>query len=81
MMTLLSTPEKNGEDIRFITNHLDGFQTFLLNVTTHELIKDGVDPDKVEMLLEPLIEVTKMLGANEYNDFVQVAKMFEEEGL
>lgn len=81
MMTLLSTPEKSNDDIKFITNHLDGFQSFLLNMTTHELVKDGVAPDKVEMLLEPLIEVTKMLGANEYNDFVQVARMFEEEGL
>ena len=81
MMMLLSTDEKSNEDIRFISNNLQGFQTFLFNMTTHELIQDGVPAEKVEIMLEPLIEVTKMLGANEYQDFLTVGRMFEEEGI
>lgn len=81
MMNLLSTKEKSNEDIRFIVNHLDGFATFMLDMATFHFVKDGVPAEKVNDILGPLVEVHKLLGVTEYNDFVKVGQMFDEEGL
>ena len=37
--------------------------------------------EMAKTMLVPLVEVSKMAGANEYHDFAQVADMFKEEGL
>lgn len=77
IMHILGEEVSTHEDITFVRNNLEDFNKFLFNVTTQELVEDGVAPDKVEMLLKPLVEVARMWGASSFADFTTLEGMFE----
>lgn len=82
MFEILSKKEKSSRDeMEYFRNNLDGFQKWMLNTATHALTSAGMPQELADGMLIPLIEITKMCGANEYHDFVNVAHMFKEGGL
>ena len=77
MMSILSEEKSTPEDMAFVRNNLEGLNTFLYNVATQELIADGVAPDKVEGLLQPLVGIARMQGASSFLDYQVVAELME----
>lgn len=69
---------ETAEDIRYVENHLDGYNTFLLEMSTHKLVEAGIDRDLAETMLGTISHVSKMLGAANFNDYARTALMFEE---
>lgn len=76
MVDILSTKDKTDEDVSFLKNNLEGFAKFMLDMATFHLVKEGVSAEKVKDLLEPLVEVNKMLGVTQFQDFMTVDAMF-----
>lgn len=76
MVDILSTKDKTDEDVSFLKNNLEGFAKFMFDMATFHLVKEGVSSEKVKDLLEPLVEVNKMLGVTQFQDFMTVDAMF-----
>ena len=82
MFDILATRENSSvEDLKFFRNNVSEFSTWMLDTATGALTKMGMPEEMAKTMLVPLVEVSKMAGANEYHDFAQVADMFKEEGL
>jgi hypothetical protein len=81
MLEILSKglSEATADDMRYLTNNVEPFSEFLYNVATQEFTKDGVDPEKVKSILHPLVEISKMAGANSFADYVHVTNIVDEE--
>lgn len=75
LMAILSEEKSTPEDMTFVRNNLEDFHTFLYDVTTQELIKDGVSEEKVSMLLNPLVGIAKMWGASSFADYQVLAEL------
>lgn len=71
MMEFLGGGVETGEDIKFVEKNLDGFSTFLLNMTTHRLVEAGIDQEEAEAMLHGVAQVNRMLGASQFQEFVQ----------
>lgn len=71
MIGYLGGGVETPEDIRFVENHLEGFNTFLLDMTTQELVRAGIEPEKAASMLHGLVQTSRMLGASQFNEFVQ----------
>jgi hypothetical protein len=69
LVEIISEPQSSHEDMTFVRNNLEDFQTFLFNVATNEFIEAGVPADQVHGLLVPLIQITKMWGASSFLDY------------
>lgn len=75
IMRVLNEEKSTHDDMTFVRNNLEDFQTFLYDMTTNELVKEGVPADKVKMLLEPLVGIAKMWGASSFADFQTLAEL------
>lgn len=75
IMRVMNEPTSSPDDMAFVRNNLEDFQTFLYDLATNELVKDGVSPDKVEMLLNPLVGIAKMWGASSFADYQVLAEL------
>lgn len=71
MIGYLGGGVETPEDIRFVENHLEGFNTFLLDMTTQELVRAGIELEKAESMLHGLVQTSRMLGASQFQEFVQ----------
>ena len=82
MFDIVTGKVESVDDLKFVRNNIESFSKAMLKIATMELINvDGVSPDKVEAILQPLTHVFHMAGASSYADFSDVADMFREEGL
>jgi hypothetical protein len=78
MIGYLGGGVETPEDIRFVETHLDGFNTFLLEMSTMKLVQAGIDRDEAEAMLGSISQVSKMLGASSFNDFMRFHMMTED---
>lgn len=75
LIQIISEEKSTPEDMSFVRNNLEGFQTFLYNAATNEFIEAGVPADQVHGLLMPLLEITKMWGASSFADYQVLADL------
>ncbi len=75
LVEIISEPQSSHEDMIFVRNNLEDFQTFLYTVATNEFIEAGVPADQVHGLLTPLIQITKMWGASSFLDYQVLADL------
>jgi hypothetical protein len=75
IMSVIQEPTSSPEDMAFVRNNLEDFQTFLYDLATNELVKEGVSAEKVEMLLNPLVGIAKMWGASSFADYQVLAEL------
>jgi hypothetical protein len=75
IMQVIGEEKSTQDDMTFVRNNLEDFHTFLYDLTTNELVKEGVSPEKVEMLLNPLLGIAKMWGASSFADYQVLAEM------
>jgi hypothetical protein len=75
IVRVISEQASTPEDMAFVRNNLEDFHTFLYNMATNELVKEGVSPEKVEMLLDPLLGIAKMWGASSFADYQVLAEL------
>ena len=71
MLRLMSGSVETADEIRFVDKHLEGFNTFLLDMTTHRLVQAGIELEEAQSMLYGLVQVSRMLGASQFNEFVQ----------
>lgn len=71
MMGYLGGGVETPEDIKFVEKNLDGFNTFLLDMTTNKLVQAGIDQEEAEAMLHGVAQVNRMLGASQFQEFVQ----------
>jgi hypothetical protein len=71
MLHFMAGGVETAEEIKFIDKHLEGFNTFLLDMTTHRLVQAGIELEEAESMLHGLVKVSRMLGASQFNEFVQ----------
>ena len=74
--------DKNAQldrsEVLFMMNHLSTFCDFIIEASTEELVKDGVERGKAEAMLGSLHHISKMAGSAEFHDFLTVEAMLEE---
>jgi hypothetical protein len=75
IVRVIGEPTSTPEDMAFVRNNLEDFHTFLYDMATNELVKEGVSPEKVEMLINPLIGIAKMWGASSFADYQVLAEL------
>ena len=75
IVRIINEPTSTPEDMSYVRNNLEDFHTFLYDVATNELVKEGVSPEKVEMLLNPLLGIAKMWGASSFADYQVLAEL------
>ena len=75
IVRIINEPTSTLEDMSYVRNNLEDFHTFLYDVATNELVKEGVSPEKVEMLLNPLLGIAKMWGASSFADYQVLAEL------
>jgi hypothetical protein len=78
MMEYMAGGVETAEDIKFVDKHLEGFNTFLLDMTTNRLVKAGIDQEEVEAMLHGLVQTSRMLGASQFQEFVQFHQIVED---
>ena len=71
MLHFMAGGVETAEEIKFIDKHLEGFNTFLLDMTTHRLVQAGIELEEAESMLHGLVQVSRMLGASQFQEFVQ----------
>jgi hypothetical protein len=75
IVRVIGEPTSTPEDMAFVRNNLEDFHTFLYDMATNELVKDGVSPEKVATLLNPLLGIAKMWGASSFADYQVLAEL------
>jgi hypothetical protein len=75
LIEIISEPTSTHEDMLYVRNNLEDFQTFLYDTATNEFIKAGVPADQVHGLLVPLISISKMWGASSFMDYQVLADL------
>ena len=77
MLHFMAGGVETAEEIKFIDKHLEGFNTFLLDMTTHRLVQAGIELEEAESMLHGLVQVSRMLGASQFQEFVQFHQIVE----
>jgi hypothetical protein len=75
IVRIISEQTSTSEDMAYVRNNLEDFHTFLYDMATNELVKDGVNPEKVATLLDPLLGIAKMWGASSFADYQVLAEL------
>lgn len=70
--------ELDRSETLFLMNHISTFCEFILEASTEELVKEGIERGKAEAMLGSLHHISKMAGSAEFHDFMTVEAMLEE---
>jgi hypothetical protein len=77
MIRYMAEGVETKDEIRFVETHLEGFNTFLLDMSTMKLVEAGIDREEAEAMLGCISQVSKMLGASNFNDYMMFNSITE----
>jgi len=78
MIHFMAGGVETADEIKFVDKHLEGFNTFLLDMTTHRLVQAGIELEEAESMLQGLVQVSRMLGASQFQEFVQFHQIVDQ---
>lgn len=75
MIDLLAKDDLASEDYTFFTNNLAPFSSVLIQAGTEAMVEAGMEREEALMILETLAMVSRMAGAGNFVDFVNLKNM------
>lgn len=72
-----SGEELTSEEVSFLNNNLSPFTSVLIEAGVHTMTKAGMDKEEALSILELLAMVSRMAGASNFVDFVNVKRQME----
>jgi hypothetical protein len=81
-MKVFDLISKSGEDltseeVSFLNNNLSPFTSVLIEAGVHTMTQAGMDKEEALSILELLAMVSRMAGASNFVDFVNVKQQME----
>ena len=81
-MKVFDLISKSGEDltseeVSFLNNNLSPFTSVLIEAGVHTMTQAGMDKEEALSILELLAMVSRMAGASNFVDFVNVKRIME----
>ena len=65
----------DSSEVKFLENNLAPFTSVLIEAGAHAMTEAGMDRDEALSILETLAMVSRMAGASNFVDFVNVKQM------
>ena len=65
----------DSSEVKFLENNLAPFTSVLIEAGTHAMTEAGMDKEEALAILETLAMVSRMAGASNFVDFVNVKQM------
>jgi hypothetical protein len=66
-----------SQEVDFLNNNLAPFTSVLIEAGAHAMTKAGMDKEEALSILETLAMVSRMAGASNFVDFVNVKQIME----
>lgn len=66
-----------SQEVDFLNNNLAPFTSVLIEAGAHAMTKAGMDKEEALSILETLAMVSRMAGASNFVDFVNVKRIME----
>lgn len=67
--------ELSRDEVKFLENNLAPFSDLLIQAGAHAMTQAGMEREEALAILETLAMVSRMAGASNFVDFVQIKKM------
>ena len=74
---LINKEDLTSEEVSFLNNNLSPFTSVLIEAGVHTMTKAGMDKEEALSILELLAMVSRMAGASNFVDFVNVKRQME----